>query len=96
MMNSENVPKQIVQSFIDLANMAKGMMDENQQPPVIQELGQLFPSIRGGERRSESSELLRVGAGVSSASTNDTNNTPFLTQSTTKRTIEEIWGFKAT
>ena len=76
--------------------MAKWLMDENQQPSVTQELGRLFPSIRGRGRRGESSELLRVGAGESSASATDTNNTSFATRSTTKRTIEEIWGLKAT
>ena len=96
-MNSENAPKEIVQSFIDLVNMAKWLMDGNQQPSVTQELGRLLPSIRGGGRRDESSELLlRVGAGESSASATDTNNTSFATRSTTKRTIEEIWGSKAT
>ena len=96
-MNSENAPKEIVQSFIDLVNMAKWLMDGNQQPSVTQELGRLLPSIRGGGRRDESSELLlRVGAGESSASATDTNNTSFATWSTTKRTIEEIWGSKAT
>ena len=43
--------------------MAKGLMDENQQPFVTQELGRLFPSTRGGGRRGESRELLRVRAG---------------------------------
>ena len=77
--------------------MAKWLMDENQQPSVTQELGRLFPSIRGRGRRGESSELLRVGAGESSASATDTNNTSFATRSTTKRrNIEEIWGLKAT
>ena len=55
-----------------------------------------MPSIRGGWRRGENSELLRVGADESSASATDTNNTSFATQSTTKRTIEQIWGSKAT
>ena len=96
MMSSENASKKIVQSLIDLVNMAKWLMDENQQPSVTQELGRLFPSIRGRGRRGESSELLRVGAGESSASATDTNNTSFATLSTTKRTIEEIWGSNAT
>ena len=74
--------------------MIKWLMDENQQPSVTQELGRLFPSIRGRGRRGESSELLRVGAGESSASATDTNNTSFATQSTTKWTIEEIWESK--
>ena len=43
-------------------------MDKNQQPPVIQELGRLSLSIRDEGRKSESSELLRVGADESSAS----------------------------
>ena len=68
MMNSKNDPKEIVQSFIDLMNMAKELMDKNQQPPVIQELGRLSLSIRDEGRKSESSELLRVGADESSAS----------------------------
>ena len=53
----------IVQSLIDLVNMAKWLMDENQQPSVTQELGRPFPSIRGRGRRGESKELLRIGAG---------------------------------
>ena len=65
MMNSEKIPKEIVQSFIDLVNMAKWLMDENQEPSVTQALGRLFPSIRGGGRRGESSKLLRVGTGES-------------------------------
>ena len=76
--------------------MAKWLMDENQQPSVTQELGRLLPSIRGRGRRGESSELLRVGAGKSSASATDANNTSFATRSTTKRTIEKIWASKAT
>ena len=71
-------------------------MDENQQPYGTQALGRLFPSIRGRGTRGESSELLKVGAGESSASATDTNNTSFAGRSTTKRTIEEIWGSKAT
>ena len=80
-----------MKSFIDLVNVAK-VMNENQQPSVTQELGRLFPSIRGRGRRGESSELLRVGAGESSASATDRNNTKFATRSTTKWTTEEIWG----
>ena len=45
--------------------MAKGLMDENQQPSVKQELERLFPSKRGGGRGGESRELYRVGAGES-------------------------------
>ena len=76
--------------------MAKWLMDENQQPSVTQELGRPFPSVRGRGRRGESSEFLRVGAGESSASATDRNNISFVTRSTTKRKIEEIWGSKAT
>ena len=76
--------------------MAKWLMDENQQPSATQELGRLFPSIRGRGRRGESSEVLRVGAGESSASATDANNTSFATWSTTKWTIEEIRGSKVT
>ena len=85
-----------MESLIDLVNMAKWLMNESQQPSVTQELGRLFPSIRGRGRRGESSELLRVGAGESSVSAADANNTSFATRSTTKRTIEEIGGSKAT
>ena len=85
MMNIENASKKIKQSLIDLVNMAKWLMYENQQPSVTQELGRLLPSTRGG------SELLRVGAGESSASATDTNNTSFATRSTAKQMIEEIW-----
>ena len=75
--------------------MAKWLMDEKQQPAVTQELGRLFASIRGRGRKDESSELLRVRAGESSASATDTNNTNFATRSTTKQTIQELWGSKA-
>ena len=77
-MNSENAQKDIAQSFIDFVDMAKGLMDKNQQPFVPQELGRL-PSTRGRGRRDESRELLRVGAGESSAAAADTNKTSFAT-----------------
>ena len=96
MMKSENALKEIVQSFINLVNMPKQLMDENQQSSVAQELGRLFPSIRGGGRRSESSEIIRIGAGESSASATDTNNTNFATHFTTKLTVEKVWGSKTT
>ena len=96
MMNCENASKKIVQSLIDLVNMARWLMDENQQTSVTQELRRLFPSIRGRGRRGESSDPLWVAAGESSASATDTNNTSFATWSTTKQIIEEIWGLKAT
>ena len=60
MMNSENASKKIVQSLIDLVNLAKWLIDENQKPSVTQELGRLFPSIIGWGRSGESSKLLRV------------------------------------
>ena len=91
MMSSENASNKIVQSLIDLGNMAKWLMNESQQP-----LGRLFPSIRGRGRRSENSELLLgVGTGELSTSATDTNNTSFSIRSTRKQTIEEIWGTKA-
>ena len=77
-------------------NMAKWLTNENQQPSVTQELGSIFPSIRGRGSRVESSELLRVGAGESSASATDANNNSFATRSSGKRMIEDIWGSKAT
>ena len=89
-MNSEDVPKEIVQSFIDSVNMVKGSMDENQQPAVTQELG------RRGGRKSKSRKMLRVGARESSASATDTNNIYFAVRSTIKWTISEIWVSKAT
>ena len=95
-MNSENASKKIAQSLLDLVNMAKWLMDEKQQPSATQQLERLLPSIRGRGRRDQSIELLRVGAGESSASATDTNNTSFATQSTTKRKIQELWGSKAT
>ena len=93
MMSSENASNKIVQSLIDLVNMTKWLMNKSQQPSVTQELGKLFPSIRGRRSRGESSELLfRVGAGKSSASATDTNNTSVSRRSTTKWTTYEIWG----
>ena len=93
-MNNENVPKEIVKSFIDLVDMAKGLMDENQQTSVQQELEKLLPSTRGEGRGSKSRELHRVGAGESLASTATDTNTSFATPSTTKWTISEIWESK--
>ena len=49
--------------------MAKGLMNENPQPSVQQELERLLPSTRGGGRGGESRQLHRVGAGESSVST---------------------------
>ena len=95
-MNSDNASNEIAHLPVDLVNMAKELMDENQQPSGTKELGRLFPSTRGGERRGESRELFSVGAGESSASATHENNTSFATRSTTKRTIEEIWGSRAT
>ena len=96
MMSSENASNKIVQSLIDLVNMAKWLMNESQQPSVTQELGRLFPSITGRGRRSKNSELLLgVGTGELSTSATDTNNTSFSIRSTRKQTIEEIWGTKA-
>ena len=40
-MNSENAPKERVKSFIDLVNMEKGLMDENQEPSFQQDLERL-------------------------------------------------------
>ena len=94
-MNSENAPKEIVKSFTDLENMAKGLTDENQEPSVQQELERLFPSTRAGGRGGESRELHRVGAGESYVSTTTDTNTSFATPFTTKRTIAEIWGSRA-
>ena len=73
-MNSENALKQIVKSFIDLANMAKGLVEENQLPSVPQEIGRLLPSTRGGGTGGKSRELHRVGIGESSASTTTYTN----------------------
>ena len=50
---------------------------------------------RGRGRRDESREFRRVGAGELSSAA-DTNNTSFATLPTTKQTIEEIRGSKAT
>ena len=85
----------MVNLFTDLANMAKGLMDENQQPSVQQELERLFPSTKGRRRGDENRELHKVGAGESSASTTTDTNTSFATPSTTHQTIAEIWGSKA-
>ena len=64
-----------MKSFIDLENVAKGLMDENQQPSAQQELERLSPTTRDRRRGGESIELYRVGAGELKASTTtDTNN----------------------
>ena len=55
MMNGVNDSKEVAQSFIDLVNMAKGLMDENQQSSVAQEL-ELFQvqEVEVGEVKAES------------------------------------------
>ena len=88
-MNSENALKGIVKSFIDLENMAEGLMDKNQQRSVQQKLE------KGGGRGGVSRELHRVGAGESFASTGIDTNTSFATPSTTNQKIVERWGSKA-
>ena len=86
-MNSENATEDIVQSFIDLANVAKGLINETQQPSVEQELGRLFSSTK-----AVSLGLALMNRLLSEA---DASNASFATP-TTKRTIEEIWGSKTT
>ena len=55
MMNGVNDSKEVAQSFIDLVNMAKGLMDENQQSSVAREL-ELFQvqEVEVGEVKAES------------------------------------------
>ena len=45
-MYSENASKEMVKSFRDLANVAKGLMDENHKSSVEQDLERLSPSTR--------------------------------------------------
>ena len=92
--NTENAQTEIVKSFINLVNVGKGMMDENQQPSVQQKLERLSHSIRDGGRGGKSRELYKVGASESFASTTTDTNTRFATLCTTKRTIAETWGSK--
>ena len=89
MINGENTSKETVQSFIDLLNMAKGLMDENQQPSVTQKLGRLLPNTRGGGRRGGSREFLKVAAGESSASATATKNTSFARRSTQSEQLKK-------
>ena len=65
-------------------NMANGLMNENQQSSVTQELGRLFPSAKGGGGRGESRKLLKVDVAESSASATATKNTSFAKWSTTR------------
>ena len=71
-------------------------MDENQQPSITQTRGRLFSSTRGVGRRGQSRELFNFGAGESSASAADKNNTSFAIPLTAKWTTEKIWGTKTT
>ena len=79
-----------MKSFIDLANMGKGLMDGNQQPSVQQELERLFLSTKGRGKGGESRELYRVGASESSTPTTADTNTSFATPSMTEQTMTEI------
>ena len=89
-MNIENAPKEIVKSVVDLANLVKELMDENQKLSVQLELERLFPSTRSGGRLGKSKDFHRVDACELSASTTTDANTGFATPSTTRRTIAEI------
>ena len=83
-------------------------MDENQQPSLTEELGRLFPSLRGGGRRGVSllglmqwtvsllglvlvnhllQQLIQIILVLQHGR---------LKKCTTKRTIEKVWGSKAT
>ena len=57
--------------------MTKGVMNENQQPSVQQELERLFPSKRGGGMGGKSRGPHRDGTGESSASTTNDTSTSF-------------------
>ena len=50
-MTSENAAKEVVKSFIDLANMAKGLINENQQPSVQQETIPQWGFIKSSDHR---------------------------------------------
>ena len=69
-------------------NLTKGLIDENSQPPVQQELE------RGGVRGSEGRELHRVCAGESSTSTATDTSTGFATPSITNWKIAKKLGSK--
>ena len=51
-MKSENVPKEIVKTFMDLVDMAKGLMDENQFN------NRLFPNTRGRGREAKAESFI--------------------------------------
>ena len=102
MMNSENAPKEIVQSFIDLVNIAKWLMDKNHQPSVTQELGRLFPSIRGGGKGSGFVKVWAVsllGLVLVNYLLHQLIQIILVLQHglpLKNRTIEKLWGSKAT
>ena len=75
-------------------NMAKGIMKENQQSSVQQELERLFSSITGTGRGGEIRELHSVDGGESSASIATDPNSSFATPSIAEGMIEEIMGSK--
>ena len=53
-MHSENEPKEMVKSCIDLANITKELKDKNEQASIQQELERLFLRTRGRGRGDES------------------------------------------
>ena len=53
-MHSENEPKKMVKSCIDLANIKKELKDKNEQASIQQELERLFLRTRGRGRGDES------------------------------------------
>ena len=50
-MHSENEPKEMVKSCIDLANITKELKDKNEQASIQQELERLFLGTRGRGKR---------------------------------------------
>lgn len=92
-MDSENEPKEMVKSCIDLANITKELKDKKEKASIQQELERLFLGTRGrGKRGGGSSQLHWAGAAESSASTKTDTNTSFAIQFTTKQTVAQIRG----
>ena len=89
--NSENTPKEIMKSFTDYGKHDK--KTDGWKPATICWTGvwKTVPHTRGGGRGGESIKLHRVGAGEPSTSTATDTNTSFVTSSTTKQMIAEIW-----
>ena len=96
MMNIENTLNETADSAVTYRFSEDGKVAEWKPATIcytrIRKTIPQYKRLEGADQRWKLSKLLRVGAGKSSTSATDTNNTSVSRRSTTKWTTYEIWG----